>query len=437
MQVPPAGLQIKSTRANDGERLVMDATQVPLHRDVLLVGLAPGVLPSSPGARALVREGQVLAQLHHANIIRLFDLREADDQIWLILEKIDGIPLRELSCRSLEPEAIVAIGIDLARALAHGHELGKLHGHLHITGVVVDADGVTKLTRFGGIDPTADAEALDVQPGGLSPESTVGQRVGAYSDLFSWGALMYELCAADLPFGPHSAVNYAQKVRTEKPPPLYRKRPDLPEALLRLIDRCLRKSPAERPARASHIADELAPLLATETSQVLRQQLTRLKLTDSAQDDRAESEAVSPLKDTTRTKPDRLPWPWLLGATAVLLSVASGVFLWWNRTHKEPAPFLAKPQMESEEPLLLRVVASPWAHVFVDGTKRETTPFAQPIGLAPGSHLVRLEHPAAAAEERVVEGAAGQVVLLNVQMHVQRPPTISPETVAEQEDTSP
>jgi len=81
------------------------------------------------------------------------------------------------------------------------------------------------------------------------------------------------------------------------------------------------------------------------------------------------------------------------------------------------------------------VMRSPWAHVLVDGEHRETTPFARPIALTPGRHVIRLEHPHAPAEERVVQGAPGQSVLLNVQMHVKRPLQTTPVMEVDEEET--
>jgi serine/threonine-protein kinase len=93
---------------------------------------------------------------------------------------------------------------------------------------------------------------------------------------------------------------------------------------------------------------------------------------------------------------------------------------------------LSSPGAEAAE---LRVVAHPWAHVFVDGQQRETTPFARPIRLSAGTHYVRLEHPNAVAERRTVSVTAGEAVLLEVDMKVVAPqgstPTPSPSASAE------
>jgi serine/threonine-protein kinase len=91
--------------------------------------------------------------------------------------------------------------------------------------------------------------------------------------------------------------------------------------------------------------------------------------------------------------------------------------------NRRAAAPLATPGVEAAE---LRVVAHPWARVFVDGQLRETTPFARPIRLSPGTHYVRLEHPNAVEERRTLSLAAGEAVLLEVDMKVVAPPSSAP-----------
>jgi len=81
-------------------------------------------------------------------------------------------------------------------------------------------------------------------------------------------------------------------------------------------------------------------------------------------------------------------------------------------------------------PGYLRVVVQPWANVIVDGESFDTTPFARPIPLAPGTHYVRLEHPQAPPERRTIELVAGETILLDVTMKVRRPPGFAAGTNA-------
>lgn len=94
-------------------------------------------------------------------------------------------------------------------------------------------------------------------------------------------------------------------------------------------------------------------------------------------------------------------------------------------------------ELVPENAASLRVVASPWAHVFVNGQKVATTPFAEPIPLKPGTHHVRLDHPNAASEHRTVHLAPGEAVLLDVTMNVERPAPKTSLVPPPEDDDSP
>lgn len=438
LEAPP-GLQIIKTRESGPVRVVYEARQIPLGRPVELVGLSPGVLLTSPLARALEREAELLAKLDHPNIQRLIDLRQDDSQIWLVLEEVDGPDLTELAKKNLSLQAVAAIGLDLARALVHVHTAGETHGQLQIGAVQLTKSGRTKLSGFGrNLAPQSDqVEALQPRTeGGLSPEGSIGQSIGPLSDLFAWGALMYELLCEEPPFGDPSDTRYSSRVRNDRPTPLLLKRPDIPSSFEHVISRCLEKMPAERPAHAAEIAEILETVVGGSTVPVLRAELLRLGYTLAG----PEEGSVAPLvahKSHLEVVPSLRHYalPTLFAVCGALLA---GVVVYGAM--KPPSANEERMPVErdllAEKSLLLRVVATPWAHVIVDGMHRETTPFAQPIALSPGKHVVRLEHPHAAPEERVIEGHAGQAVLLNVQMHVERP--INFEAPLEQpEETSP
>lgn len=402
-----------------------------------LVGLAPGVLTSSPLARTLEHEAEVLAKLDHPNILRLFDLKHDNEHMWLVLEEVDGPHLGELAGHTLSWQAIAAIGLDLTRALLHAHQAGETHGQLHIGSVQLTRSGRTKLYGFGQRPrPDGDdVEALEPQTrGGLSPEASIGQTMGPLSDLFAWGSLMYELLAGQAPFGDPNDTNYAAKVRNHRPKPLLLLRPDLPSGLEHIIGRCLEKLPSERPAHAAEIAEALETLIGGATLPILRGELTRLGFSVSGADEGRAALPLSPREQHQFRGALRLYW---MPLTAALIGAAVAGTLVYAAVRpraKEPEELATQASsLPTEEALLLRVVVSPWAHVLVDGKHRETTPFAQPIQLEPGKHVVRLEHPNAPAEERVVEGTPGQAVLLNVQMHVERPLELNaPETPLEE-----
>lgn len=402
-----------------------------------LVGLAPGVLTSSPLARTLEHEAEVLAKLDHPNILRLFDLKHDNEHLWLVFEEVDGPHLSELLGLDLSWQAIAAIGLDLTRALLHAHQAGETHGQLHVGSIQLTKSGRTKLSGFGQRPrPDGDeVEALEPQTrGGLSPEASIGQTVGPLSDLFAWGSLLYELLTGQPPFGDPNDTSYAARVRNDRPRPLLLLRPDLPGGLEHIIGRCLEKLPSERPAHAAEVAEALETLIGGATLPILRTELTRLGYSVSGADEGRAAVPVGPRERSQFAGALRVYWM-PVSAAIIGAAVAGTIVYSATRTKKtKPQDLLTEASsLPTDEALLLRVVASPWAHVLVDGKHRETTPFAQPIQLEPGKHVVRLEHPHAPAEERVVEGTPGQAVLLNVQMHVERPLELNaPETPLEE-----
>jgi serine/threonine protein kinase len=431
MPIAPPGLSIFETRDQGPVRVVYGAKQIPLGRSVQLVGLAPGVLSSSPLARSLEHEANVLSKLDHPNILRLFDLKHDDSQLWLVLEEVDGPTVRDLVKKQLPWQGAAAIGLDVCRALSHAHSLGETHGKLHPGNIQLTKNGRTKIFGFGQRPRPQDksAEALEASDsGGLSPEGSIGQAVGPLSDLFALGALLYELLSGTPPFGDPADTHYASRVRHDREKPLLDSTGmPVPQALEGLISECLHKLPSDRPPNAQYVAQRLEELIGSATLPILRSLLGDLGYREPTPD---ELIAAVPKDSGTRGKRAHSPQQLRVAlsiAAAVGASLASVVFIFGQRDDQEITKNFAPRDLPSEQATLLRVVASPWAHVFVDGEHRKTTPFAHPIALAPGKHVVRLEHPHAPSEERVIEGRPGQALLLNVQLHVERPLTVSPE----------
>lgn len=403
-----------------------------------LVSLAEGVLSTSPPARALKREGEALAKLDHPNIVRLYELREEENQIWLVLEHLEGTPLSSLVHKKLSLEAICAIGLDLARALAHAHKRGLLHGHLQIDCIEISSEGRTKLGGFGHAEQTIEGrEALTPDtPSALSPEATVGRATSELSDLFALGCLLYELIATEPPFGPPTDPPFPERVRNDSPRPLLAFRERIPGSLLLLIDECLEKSPSRRPESAEVVAARLEEVVGPSTMHAIARELLKVQALSDPEDrstDHSLKNSLAPEKHRMRRR--------VFGVKALLLSCvvgALGSVSLYSQLLEPSKPENLSSLDRTPEPsqaALLRVIASPWAHVLVDGVHVETTPFAQPITLAPGAHLVRLEHPHAPAEERPIHPKAGEAVLLNVKMHVKAPVDLGPSSAPPEETT--
>jgi eukaryotic-like serine/threonine-protein kinase len=401
------------------------AVQEPLGRTVLIKALGRNILPSSPFASTLEREARLLSELDHPGIVKVLDFVKRGDRMWLVLEHVDGVTLEELltKAKRLDSVAAVAIGLRLSEALAHAHEHSVVHRDLSPKNVFISKRGEVKLLNFAlAVDermPTA-PELLDGSTGYLgpvymSPEQILGEPADPRSDLFSVGVILYELISGNRPFDGPNDRSTSLRIRQAPPAPLTQGGVKVSGGVERLIAHCLEKLPSDRIGSASELASELRHALA-EAWEASPEQAILTALAGAGL-----SEAkIAPPKHLPRVARRTSLGSVALGLFLVGLGVvASGVVLRRafgpTEASRRAATPLTTPGAEAAE---LRIVAHPWAHVFVDGQQRETTPFARPIRLSPGTHYVRLEHPSAVAERRTVSMAAGEAVLLEVDMKV-------------------
>jgi len=420
---------------------VYRATQVPLDRRVTIKALAASIVPSSPFAAALEREARLLGQLNHPNIVGLYDFVRKGDRLWLVLEAVDGWSLAELIERGkrFSQPAAAAIARGIAHALAHAHARGIVHRDVRPANVFVTKGGVVKLTDFSVASderlPTA-PELLDGSGGQpslayASPEQVLGEPPDPRSDLFSLGALLYELIAGTTPFGAGDDPTATLRIRNEPPAPLGRFTPDLAPTLERVVQRCLQKMPAHRYQTADELGaalDAALVELGTTARDAVLEALSALGL------------AVKPSSPVIMRQSPRRPGPSVAVVAAVLfgffvLLAAGGVAIDLlarrsGAANSDPGP-AGKLELVPPSPGYLRVVAQPWAKVIVDGEDFDTTPFARVIPLTAGTHYIRLEHPQAPTERRTIELTPGETILLDVTMKVRRPAGLSREGAAE------
>jgi serine/threonine-protein kinase len=414
---------------------VYRATQAPLGRRVTIKALAQSIVPESPFAGALEREARLLAQLGHPNLIGLYDFVRRGDRLWLVLEFVDGWTLAQVlkKMRVLPQAAAAAVARAIAEGLAHAHERGIVHRDVRPTNVLISKTGEVKLTDFGVASderlPTA-PEILDgsgQQPSlaYASPELVLGEAPDPRSDLFSLGAVLYELVAGRTPFGAADDPEATVRIRNEPPPPLGRFVPELAPALERVVQRCLQKLPAHRYQTAGELGEALDAALVELGVE------PRAALLWALADGGLEVRGAPPKTKAEAARPNAqglLRIALVLGCFAVLM--ASGGFVIEQlarrsgRADVEPGNS-GRLELVPKTPGYVRVVVQPWASVVVDGEAFDTTPFARPIPLSPGTHYVRLEHPQAPTERRTIELVAGETVLLDVTMKVRRPPGLT------------
>jgi TolB-like protein/Tfp pilus assembly protein PilF/predicted Ser/Thr protein kinase len=187
------------------------------------------------------REARAIAALNHPNICQVYDVGPD----YLVLEYLEGQPVRG----PLPPEDAVRIAIQIAGALQAAHERGILHRDLKPANIMVTAGGTAKLLDFGvakRLEPAADVTettpgAVLGTPAYMSPEQVEGQSVDARSDIFSFGAVLYEILAGRRPFAGNTTSDVIAAILRDDPSPL-----GGPPALERVVMRCLAKRPPDR-----------------------------------------------------------------------------------------------------------------------------------------------------------------------------------------------
>jgi len=213
-----------------------------------------------------LREAQSAGRLSHPNIVTIYDVGEAEGLAYIAMEYLSGATLREVMNKGPMPlDLALDTALQMAEALAFAHEHGVIHRDIKPANVVVTGQsGRIKLTDFGiahlaNSDHTHDGQMLG-SPRYMSPEQARGREVDGRSDIFSLGAVLYEMLTGHYAFDGDSLPAIVYRVVNETPVAASSLRPQLPAELTGLLARMLNKNPEARPdARA--LVSELHGLL--------------------------------------------------------------------------------------------------------------------------------------------------------------------------------
>jgi non-specific serine/threonine protein kinase len=250
-----------------GMGVVWKALDTSLDREVALK-LLPDATVQDPDRLAMFEhEARTLAALNHPNIVTIFAVEQADGRRFLAMELVDGEPLSDLiPAGGLPLDRLVELALPLIDALAAAHQRGVTHRDIKPANIVVARDGRVKVLDFGvatlAPDPRAESHSVLRTWGGsplpgaagtlayMSPEQVTGDRTDARSDLFSLGAVLFEMATGHRPFEARTPVELITTILRDPPSLPTRWNPNLPDALVRVISTCLEKDPTRRPASA-------------------------------------------------------------------------------------------------------------------------------------------------------------------------------------------
>ncbi|HYI10733.1 MAG TPA: protein kinase [Thermoanaerobaculia bacterium] len=284
--------EIESALAEGGMGEVYKARDRRLDRTVALKVL-PEHLSRDPEMRKrFEREARAISALSHPNICALYDIGNADGQEFLVMEYLEGETLAErVSHGPLELDQVIKVGVEIGDALEKAHRQGIIHRDLKPGNVVLTKSGA-KLLDFGlakwmpADEHSILGRAEDVtkpltMQGTLlgtipymSPEQLEGKEVEAQSDIFSFGAILYEMATGVRAFNAGSNASLIASILREDPPPVSRLRHLLPRGLDQIIRTCLNKNPEER-FQSAHDVRLALQMLGSDTYEVPDRQPAR------------------------------------------------------------------------------------------------------------------------------------------------------------------
>jgi len=255
--------RIESVLGQGGMGRVYLAEDLVLRRRVALKCLAPELSRDPEARQRLLNEGRVGATLAHPNAAVLFEIGSEGEDLFLAMEYVPGVTLRDLTAKGTLPwMEVLEIALEVLGALREAHAKGIIHRDVKSQNIRRTPDGRIKVLDFGlakfvGANTITRDGAVVGTVSYMSPQQVVGENVDARSDLYSLGVVMYELLTGRLPFLGDQEIAVAHAILHEDPITVRELAPETPAELEHIVFKAMMKSSPSRYQTADEMADDL------------------------------------------------------------------------------------------------------------------------------------------------------------------------------------
>jgi len=246
-----------------GMGVVYKAEDIKLKREVAIKFLPHHISVNKEERQRFEIEAQAAAALNHPNIAHIYAIEETEDEIFIVMEYIDGIELKDqIKSGPISTDEVINIANQIAEGLDAANKKGIVHRDIKSSNIMITKDGKVKIMDFGLAKIKGGTELTKVgstvgTAAYMSPEQTKGEEVDHRTDIWSFGVVLYEMLTGELPFKGDYEQAVIYSILNEEPKSITELRGDTPSHLTHIIEKTLQKNPVNRYQTTKDLIEEL------------------------------------------------------------------------------------------------------------------------------------------------------------------------------------